>query len=52
MNISIDRKDEIIKKKYGVRTKKGMKISYDNVLLKYTGKSKKLTIPKEVKVEE
>ena len=43
------RGDFLLSKKYGVKSKNGMNISYDKVLVKYTGKKKKVTIPKTVK---
>ncbi|MCR5703128.1 MAG: leucine-rich repeat domain-containing protein, partial [Eubacterium sp.] len=40
---------EFLTKKYGVKTIKGMKISYDHVLLKCPMNKKSITIPKGVK---
>ena len=37
-------------KKYGVRTEKGMILSADSMLIKYTGKKKNVTLPKKIKV--
>ncbi|MCR5704679.1 MAG: leucine-rich repeat domain-containing protein [Eubacterium sp.] len=42
-------KSKYFTKKYGVKKKDGMFISYDHVLIKYTENKKSVTIPKSVK---